>query len=359
MLQPITGYLLDTIGLRTGMALFAVAWGLITMAHGLAGGWRGLMALRGLLGFAEGANHPGGMKVVATWFPASERGFATGLYNIGASLGSMIAPPLVALAILTWSWRAAFLVTGAFALVWAVSWWLLYRSPEQHKRLFAAERAHIAAGQEPWLAESEERPSIPRILRRRNFWGIALPRFLADPAWGTLTFWMPLYLSQARGFDLKHIAMFAWLPFVAADLGCLAGPAVALWLQRRGLGLVDSRRCAFTLGAVLMTGMMFVGLVASPYAAIALLCLGGFAHQMLSMSCITLTSDLFRRSEVGTVAGMGGTMANFGVLLFSLAIGNWVGRIGYTPFFVAHGLLDLIAASVLWTLVRAPAKQAV
>ena len=354
MLQPAVGYVLDTIGLKIGVALFAILWGLITMAHALAGSWMSLLGLRGLLGAAEGANHPGGMKVVATWFPAKERGLATGTYNLGASLGSMLAPPLVGGAILVWNWRGAFVVTGIVCLLWVALWWLFYESPERHRSISAEERALIESGQEPYLAETGERPRIGRLLARRNTWGIALPRFLADPTWGTLTFWMPLYLSQARGFDLKHIALFAWMPFVFADLGCLFGPALARWLQKRGLSLVNGRRWTFTFGALLMTGMMFVGQVSSPYAAIALLCLGGFAHQTLSMSVITLASDLFPRNEVATVSGIGGTFANCGLMLFSLAIGGLVTTIGYAPFFVALGLLDLLAAVLLWTLVREP-----
>lgn len=357
MLQPIAGWILDSIGLKIGMVLFAAGWGLLSMAHGLAGSWQALVGLRGLLGFAEGANHPGGMKAVAQWFPAKERGLAAGTYNIGASVGSMLAPPLVGAAIFWWSWRGAFVVTGLLALAWALLWFLAYERPDRHRRLSDEEREHIEAGQEEHLAEAAGRPSILALLRRRNVWGIALPRFLADPTWGTLTFWMPLYLSQARGFDLKQIALFAWLPFLAADLGCLFGPAVSLWLQRRGVSLLNARRGAFTVGAVLMTGMMFVARVESPYAAIALLCLGGFAHQTLSITVITMASDLFRRSEVATVAGIGGTFANFGVMLFSLAIGGLVATIGYDPFFVALGLLDLAAAVILWTVVRAPAPE--
>jgi ACS family hexuronate transporter-like MFS transporter len=121
MLQPVAGYVLDVVGLRVGFALFAIAWSIISMAHGLANGWRALAALRGLLGLAEGCANPAGMKATAEWFPARERGLAGGLFNIGASVGAMLAPPLVAWAILRYDWRVAFVVTGAIGLVWAVA----------------------------------------------------------------------------------------------------------------------------------------------------------------------------------------------------------------------------------------------
>jgi MFS transporter, ACS family, hexuronate transporter len=355
MLQPIAGYVLDVTGLKIGFAVFAAAWSLITMAHGLANGWQALAGLRGVMGFVEGSVHPAGLKTVSLWFPARERGFAGGLYNVGASLGAMLAPPLVAWAILTWDWRAAFVLTGGVGLVWVALWLLFFQTPDRHKALSAQERAYIAEGQETFLDDGGARPSFLGLLARRNTWGIALPRFLADPTWGTLAFWVPLYLSTARGFHLAQIALFAWLPFVAADLGCLFGPAVVLALQRRGVELIDARRWAFTLGAVMMTGMMFVGAVKSPYAAIALLCLGGFAHQTLSVTCITMATDLFPKREVGTVGGIGGLFGNFGVLVFSLLIGALVSRIGYNPFFIALGLLDLVGAAILWTVVRRPA----
>jgi ACS family hexuronate transporter-like MFS transporter len=354
MLQPVVGYILDVIGLRTGLAIFAAGWGILTMAHGLVNGWPALAALRGALGFAEGTSHTGGLKVVAEWFPARERGMASGIYNIGASLGSMLAPPLVVWAILVWNWRAAFLVTGVLALLWAALWLAFYRPPQSHGKIDPAERDLIESGQEAHLAATEAKPSVLSLLEQRNFWGIALPRFLADPTWGTLTFWLPLYLVKARGFDLGQIALFAWLPFVAADIGCLFGPALTLWLQRAGLGLINARRATFSFGALLMTGMIFVPIVDSPYVAIALLCLGGFAHQTLSITVLTVTSDLFRRNEIGTVAGMAGTFANFGVLLFSVAIGTFVATIGYDPFFLALGLMDIVAAAILWTVVKAP-----
>ena len=354
MLQPVCGYVLDVLGLKLGLAIFATAWSLISMAHGLAHNWQTLAALRGLLGFAEGSANPAGMKATAEWFPARERGMAGGVYNIGASVGSMLAPPLVVWAILTYNWQMAFVITGSLGLVWVGLWLWLYQSPETHPRLSDDERAHIAAGQEAHLRGDGRRPSILHIARQRNFWGIALPRFLADPTWGTLTFWVPLYLTTVRHFDLKQIALFAWMPFLAADLGCLFGGAFVLALQKRGVSLINARRWAFTLGAGLMMGMGFVGVVESPYAAIALLSLGGFAHQTLSVTVITMSSDLFKRNEVATAAGMAGTFGNAGLLIFSLLIGGLVATIGYTPFFIGLAVLDLAGAALLWVLVRDP-----
>lgn len=352
MLQPVCGYILDVIGLKKGFALFAIAWSLITMAHGFATNWVAFAWLRGLLGLAEGSANPAGMKAVSEWFPARERGLAGGAFNIGASVGSMLAPPLVVWAILTYHWQAAFFITGALGLVWVTLWLLLYHSPRTHPALSEKERSHILDGQEKHLASDGSRPAVLSILKQRNFWGIALPRFLADPTWGTLAFWLPLYFYSARGFDLTEIAMFVWMPFLAADLGCVFGPAVVLFLQKRGLGLINARRSAFTLGAFMMIGVAFVGFVENPYLAVALLCLAGFAHQTLSVTVITMSSDLFRRNEVATVTGMAGTCGNFGVLVFSLLIGAFVTTVGYAPFFVSLAVLDLIGAALLWILVR-------
>jgi MFS transporter, ACS family, hexuronate transporter len=358
MAQPICGYVLDVLGLKAGFAIFAIAWSLINMSHSLANGWQSLAWLRGALGFAEGSANPAGMKATADWFPAKERGLAGGVYNIGASVGSMLAPPLVAWAILAYNWRSAFVITGSLGLIWVTLWLLLYQSPDRHPSLSEEERSYIAAGQEKHLQGDGTRPSVWSILSRRNFWGIALPRFLADPTWGTLSFWLPLYLTRERHMDLKHIAMFAWMPFLAADFGCIFGGLVAMQAQKRfKLSVVNSRRCAFTLGAFLMVGMAFVGVVQSPYAAIALLSLGGFAHQTLSVTVITMSSDLFKRNEVATAAGMAGTFGNAGLLIFSLLIGSLVAKVGYAPFFVVLGLLDLGGAIVLWTVVRERAPE--
>jgi ACS family hexuronate transporter-like MFS transporter len=355
MLQPACGYLLDVIGLKLGLVLFVSAWSLLTMAHGLASGWLGFAGLRGALGLVEGSAQPAGMKVVATWFPARERGLAGGIYNIGASFGALLAPPLVAWAVYNHDWRAAFLVTGGLGLVWLVPWLFWYAPPARHRAISDQERALILDGQEPALKSGQGRPVLRQLLRRQELWAIAAARFLADPVWGMLSMWMPLYLTTVRHFDLTQIALFAWLPFLAADLGCLFGPAVAAWLHRRGMHLIDARRSAFTVGAVMMTGMMFVSAVESPVLAVALLCLGGFAHQTLSVTAITMSSDLFEQREVGTATGVAGMAANLGVLIFTLVLGSLVDQVGYQPFFILLGLGNLAGALLLWTLIRKPA----
>jgi len=353
MAQPVCGYVLDVLGLKIGFAIFATAWALVNMAHGMAHNWQVLAGLRGLLGFSEGSANPAGMKATAEWFPARERGLAGGVFNIGASVGSMLAAPLVVWAILRYNWQAAFLITGSLGIVWVTLWLLLYHSPQRHPALSESERAYIAAGQEKALQGDASRPSVLKILGRRNFWGIALPRFLADPTWGTLTFWLPLYLTSVRHFDLKQIALFAWMPFLAADFGCLFGGVVSMSLQKYAhAGLINARRGAFSVGACMMLGVGFVGFVSNPYLAIALLSLAGFAHQTLSVTVITMASDLFKKNEVATVAGMAGTFGNAGLLIFSLAIGGLVATIGYAPFFICLGLLDVIGALILWTVVR-------
>src|SRR5690348_3891907 len=176
MAQPICGYVLDVLGLKIGFAIFAVTWSLVNMTHAAANSWQALAWLRGLLGFSEGSANPAGMKATAEWFPSQERGLAGGVYNIGASVGSMLAPPLVAWAILVYNWRVAFLVTGSLGLVWVALWLWLYQPPDRHPALSAEEKQYIASGQEKYLQSDGTRPSLTKILRQRNFWGIALPR---------------------------------------------------------------------------------------------------------------------------------------------------------------------------------------
>ena len=351
--QSVCGYILDSIGLRIGFFIFALAWSFANMAHALAINWQSLAFCRG-----ESAAIPAGIKATSEWFPSKERGIAGGLFNIGTSLGAMLAPPIVVWAIIYMHWQFAFIFTGSFGLIFAFLWLFLYRPPEKHKWISEEEKQYIAAGQEKELqSDGDKRPPLRALLKQRNFWGIAMTRFLSDPVWGTLSFWLPLYLIQVRHLPLKEIAMFAWLPFLAADIGCVAGGVLSnLLITKFNVTTVNSRRIGFTIGALLMTSLSAVGFVENVYFAIALISLGGFAHQMLSTMAMTLASDLFKKNQVATVSGMAGSAAWLGQLLFTMVMGLLVHQIGYTPFFIALSILDLIAAAIIWLTVIDPQR---
>lgn len=354
IMQPVAGYVLDLLGMRLGFLLFAVGWSLSNCAHAFATGWPSLAFFRGLLGMTEAAAIPAGIKVVGEWFPPKERTVATGWFNIGTSIGAMLAPPVVAFCIFTWGWQSAFVVTGGVGFIWAAIWYWGYQAPEQHPRLGEAERAYILSGREADASTAEGvAANWKDVLRTRDFWSIAIPRFLADPAWQTFSFFIPLYLADARGMDLKGIAAFAWLPFLAADVGSIVGGYYAPWLMKRfNVSLLTSRKIVVTTGAVCMIGPACIGLAGSTGLAIALFCVGGFAHQLLNGSLMTLSADLFDRRVVATATGMAGSAAWIGGLGFSLIVGALADTIGYSPLFVCLAVFDVIGATVLWTMLR-------
>ncbi|SMC40797.1 MFS transporter [Novosphingobium sp. B1] len=346
VMQPIGGMLIDRIGLTAGFALFAVAWSVANMAHGFARGWLSLAAFRGLLGMAEAAVIPAGMKTIGEWFPDRERSVATGWFNAGTALGAVIAPVMAALLAKHYGWQAAFVVTGGIGLIFAAAWYRWYRSPQDASYVSAEELAAIQDGQRPVPVSAT---TIRSIIGSSRYWAIAVPRFLAEPAWQTFSFWVPLYFAKERGWDLTQIAMFAWVPFLAADAGGILGGYLAPWLQRwKGLSLEGSRIAGIWIGAILMIAPGCVGLVASPYAAIGLLAIGGFAHQVISVLINTLSADVFPKSDIAKANGLVGMAGWTGGLLFSLAIGQFADKIGFAPLFACLGLFDLIGA--IWLL---------
>jgi ACS family hexuronate transporter-like MFS transporter len=350
IMQPVAGFIVDRIGLRTGFALFAVAWSVANMLHAFATSWPWLAGFRGLLGLAESAAIPSGIKAIAEWFPGRERSVAVGWFNAGTSLGALLAPPLVVAVALWADWRIAFIVTGAVGLAWAVAWYAFYRAPAQHPAIAPEEFALIAADQP---AAPSRRATAREVLSSARFWALAVPRFLAEPAWQTFSFWIPLYLASERGMDLKQIALFAWLPFLAADLGGVTGGYLSPLLVRRlQIRRIPSRVAGVTAGAVLMIAPGCIGLVASPYVAIALFCVGGFAHQMISVLINTLSADVFTPDVVGMANGFIGQAGWTGGLLFSLLIGRFADTIGYAPLFAALSVFDLIGAAVLIVCIR-------
>jgi ACS family hexuronate transporter-like MFS transporter len=344
--QPIAGFLTDLVGPRLGYAVAAVVWGGAAALHGLSTGWLSMAGFRGLLGVSEAVAIPTGTKVSTLWFPSAERSIATGWFNSGSSIGAALTPPLVIWLAATTSWRYAFILTGALGLLVAVLWWALYRDPQAHPGLSTAERDYILDGSAPGPTA---RPSWGKVLAQPRFLGILIARFLTEPAWQTFQFWIPLYMVTVRHMDIKQFALFAWLPFVASDLGCVLGGYLAPFLARRfQLHIVNARLATISLGALCMVGPALVSFAVNPIVAILCFSLGGFAHQMLSSMMYALMGDVFDKAEVATATGVAGMFGYLGGALFTLALGRLADTLGYEPMFAVLFLFDLAAAAALW-----------
>lgn len=362
--QPVAGWVLDVLGTKLGFAIFASAWSLACMATALATSWQGLAFFRGLLGVAEAAGLPAGVKASTEWFPAKERSVAIGWMNAGSSIGAMLAPPLVVWALLHSGWELAFVVVGGVGVVWSLLWIVFYKHPSRQPRLSEQERDYIVAGQEAQLREGAGERREPmwagwkRVFRNRNMYSISLARLLTEPAWQTFNAWIPLYLMTQRGMNIKEVALFAWLPFLAADLGCVLGGYLnPFFMKYFHVRMETARKIVMMFGSLCMIGPACIGLVSNPYAAVVLLCVGGFAHQTLSGALYAITSDSFSQKEVASATGLGGMFGYLGAAGFTILFGILVTRIGYNPMFVTLACFDIVAATMIWITVR-PYTQA-
>ncbi|WP_343552786.1 MFS transporter [Pantoea sp.] len=347
--QPICGWLIDVIGLKVGFLICAAIWAVACLFHAGAGSWVHLAILRFVMGGAEAAATPANAKVIGEWFPKKERPIAAGWAGVGFSIGAMLAPPIIYFAHAAFGgWQGAFLFTGALALGWVVLWWLLYRDPDQHPNLSKDELEFIRQDNEPPAVKMPFFTALKSVSKNKRFYGIAIPAFMAEPAWGVLSFWVPLYLAKELGMDLKQIVMFAWLPFLAADLGSAAsGYLTRLYTKIFGFTQVNSVVASSVTGAFLMLSLAAVAVTKDPYVAIALISIGGFGHQIISCMLSALVVEKFDKGQMATVNGMRGSFAWISSFLFSLLIGVTADTIGFNPLFIAMGFFDLIGAIFL------------
>ena len=345
VMQVGSGKLVDRLGTKRGFSWAVVWWSIANMLHALSRGPWSLGAFRFLLGIGEAANYPAAMKAIAEWFPAAERSRAVGILNMGPGLGAIIAPPLMAWLLLTIGWQLAFVVTGSLGFFWLILWRWMYYEPHQHPRLTVAERQHILAGQEPSI--STPTPGLLSYFQYRETWGLTLSRFVSDGAFYFFVFWLPSWLADEKGFSLTQIGLFAWIPFLLADVGSFAGGWTGERLIRRGWSLDASRKSVLWLGAIFVVPVLGCLYVESPYVAIALISLALFATQFKQSSLFTLPIDLFSKKEAATVWGLSGSAGSFGAMLFTPFIGWLVDNLSYAPVFVIVAFLHLISALIV------------
>ena len=342
--QMISGPLIDRLGTKRAFSLAAVFWSVATVMHALGRGLWSFFALRILLGLAEAANFPAASKAVAQWFPANERSTAVAIFMLGAGLGAIITPPLTVWTMQTLGWQWAFIIPGSMGLIWVFFWQRWYYLPETHPSIEPTEKALILEQR----SNQQSQGSWTALLSYREFWGILVARVVSDFPFYFFLFWLPQYLIDVRGFDLRAIAMFAWLPWVAADLGALTGGSLSSALVTRGYTINRARKTVIWLGAVLVAlAVIPAYYTASSALALALICFGLFAIQVKGSVFFTLPTDLFPADRVATVWGVFGAVGSLGGSLLGLLAGYLIQEAGYESVFLLIASLHLLSALLL------------
>lgn len=350
--QALSGKVLDRIGVRRGFMLFVGIWTVASMLHATARNVVQLAVFRFILGIGEAGNWPGAAKAVAEWFPVRERAFGMAIFNGGATIGAVVAPPIIVWVALTFGWRYAFFIGAILSMMLMVLWYFFYQAPAEHPLLSERERAHIQSDRP--AADSAEvvsrRPWLS-LFRYRQVWAVVAARFFTDPIWWFLIAWLPNYLKSERGFSLALIGLLAWVPFLFADVGNLGGGAVSSLLIRSGWSVDRARKGVMAVSALLVPiGVAGVVTAQSNAVAIASISLIALAFQSWIVNLLTVPSDCFPAQDVGSVFGIGGTAAGIASMLFTLLVGYVVDHFSYTPVFIMVGVMAPLAAVLFFTI---------
>jgi len=346
------GRFLDVIGVRLGYALAVGAWSLAAMAHALVGSVSGFMTARFLLGLAEAGNFPAAIKSVAQWFPIRERALATGIFNSGANIGALVAPLLVALLVTRWGWQGAFCATGAIGLLWPLAWWRWYRSPQDHPRLGAYERALLA----PTAVDAAGVPApagraIRQVLGQPASWAFVIAKLMTDPVWWFYLYWFPKFL-HTQGVELQGLPLPMAIVYLVSDAGSILGGWLSSHLMARGWTSTSARQLAMLCCVLCILPVVFAPALHSLWWSVALVALAAAGHQGWSANLFTLVSDHLPQSAVGTVVGIGGTAGALGGVLMAFVVGWVLQYAGYQPLFIIGAAVYVVSLLVIRTLLK-------
>jgi ACS family hexuronate transporter-like MFS transporter len=330
VMNGVSGPLIDRIGTRWGYALCMLWWSAASVLHAFAWSPLTLGICRFLLGMGEAGNWPAAVKVVSEWFPPKERALASGIFNSGSAIGAVIAPPLVAYLLIRIGWQAAFALIGLTGFVWFAFWIVTYHTPPQ-----ASDAAPEAA------------PPVFGLLRQRFVWSLMIAKIFFDPVWYFYIFWFPQYLSSRHGFTIAQIGAVAWIPFLTADIGNLAGGAFAAFLLKRGWSVMAVRKAAFVLFPGLMTSAVPAVLVPQASLSVALVSVATFGYTGALANMLAFPADRYPRNSLGSIWGLASMGSGFGGMVFSLLTGEVLSRWSWVPVFIAFGIMPLITTVIL------------
>jgi len=341
----VAGRVVDKIGTRIGYIIIMGIWSLSAMGHALANTAFEFGIARAFLGLGESGNFPAAIKTVAEWFPQSERSLATGIFNSGTNVGAILAPLLVPWVTIHYGWRAAFLVTGAFSMLWIAWWWRNYRKPTDHPTLTGAELRHIYKE-----AAVQMGPSVPwlRLLGYRQTWAFAIAKFLTDPIWWFYLFWLPSFFSEKFHLNLSHLGLPLILIYNMSAVGSIGGGWLPAPFRKIGFSVVGARLTVMLVCACCVVPIFTLAHLHSEWVAIGLLGLAAAAHQGWSANLFTTVSDMFPRDAVGAVVGIGGMAGAAGGALLAFFTGHILARThSYAILFILASSVYLLALAVV------------
>lgn len=351
--QGVSGKFFDWMGTRVSFVITIVLWSVSCGLHSLARGLLSFSVVRAMLGFSEAGNWPGATKSNAEWFPATERALAQGIFNAGASLGAVLSAPVIAGLYLLVGWRLTFILVGVLGLLWIIPWLLINRAkPEEHPWLTEEEREHILGGRSAagsGASQGQDRAlTVRELLSYRQSWSVIASRFFIDPIWWLFVNWLPIYLAEQFGFDIKQIGLFGWVPYVGAAAGSLSGGWFSGYMIKRGWSVNRSRKWAIVIGGAIMCPLLVLSaFAAEPLMAVLLIAIALFGYQIVINNIQTLPSDFFSGKSVGTLAGLGGTSAVAGVLITTWMV-PVITSVDYVLFFFLAALLVPLGTAMVF-----------
>jgi len=344
----VVGRLMDRFGTRKGFSVAIIFWSVAAMGHALARSAFGFGTARFFLGLGEAGNFPASIKTVAEWFPKKERALATGIFNSGSNVGAIAAPLAVPYIAVNYGWQWAFVITGLIGFIWLVFWLMIYRRPEEHPKLQAAELAHIQSD------PAEPTTKIPwaSLISYRQTWAFAIGKFLTDPIWWVYLFWLPKFLNTNYGLNITQIGLPLVVIYVVADIGSIGGGWLSSSLIKRGWTVNKARKLAMLICALAVVPIVFAAKASNLWVAVGLVSIAAAAHQGWSANIFTMTSDMFPRRAVGSVVGIGGMAGSIGGMLIATTVGLILQYTGsYFPIFIIAGSAYLVALAIIHSLV--------
>jgi len=339
-----SGWMVDRIGPKKALTVFAGLWSLVTIGCGLARNFWELALMRGLLGIAEPGLQPVSIRVASAWAPPGRKGLFMSLCGIGSSIGNVVAPPLIVWLLLHSGWRAAFILPGVVGLFIALVWWALYREPVQ------------AAPEQTAAAPAPNPPAWRwgQLWRTKALWGIVLARLVSDPVWYFCLFWLPGYLQEQKGLTMQQLGLVGWLPFIAANLGGLSASVISDALAKGAADPLQGRKKLLFVVSVAGPLCVFVPGSTQLSMTLAMFCCIAIVCSCWLSTLAPIIAEIFPLGNVASVWGIAGAFGATGAMVFNYLLGHAATTIGLEKLFYIMGVLHPCAALLLFWLVRRP-----